>query len=170
MADSIYKWSLTAASNDTADSIVNWRENQLPDTVNNSARAMMQRIAEFREDLTGSLVTTGTQPAYTLTTNAQFDSLVNGRLLTIRIHATNTTTPANLNVNGLGPHDFRKFGVTGDLPIAPGDLQLGGLYQIMYSASANAGAGGWVMSNPSVSTGAGFASGTALLFSMPTAP
>lgn len=170
MADSIYKWSLTAASNDAADSIINWRENQLPDTVNDSNRAMMKRIAELREDLTGGLVTTGTQPAYVVATNAAFDTLANGRFITVRVHATNTTGAATLNVNALGAKAIRKFGTSGDLPMGVGDLQLNGLYQFMYSTSANAGAGGWIVSNPSIGTGGGFASGTSMLFMNATAP
>lgn len=170
MVDSIYRWSLTASSNDAIDSIINWRENQLPSTVNDSARAMMQRLAEFREDLTGSLLTTGTQPSYVLQTNAQFDTLTNGRFITARIHATNAAGASSLNVNNLGALSVRKFGVTGDMPIAVGDLQAGGLYQFMYSSQANAGAGGWIIPNPSIATGGGFASGTALLFPMANSP
>jgi chorismate mutase/prephenate dehydratase len=41
----VYNWSTTAASNDTADSTINWREAQAPSTVNDSARAMMAAIA-----------------------------------------------------------------------------------------------------------------------------
>jgi hypothetical protein len=170
LADSIYKWSLTAASNDAADSIINWRENQLPDTVNDSARAMMQRVAEFREDVTGNLITAGTQPAYTLTTKAAFDTLTDGRRVTTRIHATNAAGAATLNVNALGAKAIRKFGTGGDLAIGAGDLQLGGLYSFYYSTIANAGAGAWVISNPSIGTGGGFASGTQTLFFNATAP
>jgi len=170
LADSIYKWSLTAASNDAADSIINWRENQLPDTVNDSNRAMMKRIAEWREDMTGGLVTAGTQPAYTLTTNAAFDTLTNGRFITVRIHATNAGGASTLNVNVLGAKAIRKFGTSGDLPLAIGDLQLGGLYTFMYSTLANAGAGAWVISNPSSGPSGSLASGTSMLFLQASAP
>ena len=170
MADSIYKWSLTAAANDAIDSQINWRENQLPDTVNDSARNMMMRIAELREDLTGGTVTAGTQPAYTLTTKAAFDSLADGRYFTTRVHATNAAGAATLNVNTLGAKAIRKFGTSGDMPLGVGDLQLGGLYQFMYSAAGNAGAGAWVISNPSIASGGGFASGTQMLFMNAAAP
>ena len=170
MADSIYKWSLTASENDQADSLVNWRENQLPDTVNDSGRSMMMRIAELREDLTGALVTAGTQPAYTVTTKAAFDTLANGRLISVRIHATNAAGAATLNVNGLGAKSIRKFGTTGDLAVGVGDLQLGNLYQFMYASTANAGAGGWIIPNPSLATGGGFATATAMLFMQAAAP
>ncbi|MET0718186.1 MAG: hypothetical protein ABWY34_07270, partial [Pseudoxanthomonas sp.] len=171
MADSIYKWSLTAASNDQSDSIINWRENQLPDTVNDSARAMMQRVAEWREDMTGGLVTTGTQPAYSVASRAQFDTLDNGRFITVRVHATNAAGAATLNVNGLGAKSIRKFGLTGDLPLVAGDLQLGGLYTFLYSTTANAGAGAWVTSGGvSSAISAAFPAGTAMLFMTAAAP
>ena len=51
MTDSIYSWSTTPATNATVDSQINWQENQAPDTVNNSARQEMARVAEFRSDL-----------------------------------------------------------------------------------------------------------------------
>lgn len=170
MADSIYKWSLAAASNDAADSAINWRENQLPDTVNDSNRAMMMRIAEWREDMTGGLVTTGTSPAYLLAGRAAFDNLTDGRFITARIHATNVAGAATLNVNGLGAKAIRKFGTSGDLPLAIGDLQLGGLYQFMYSALANAGAGAWVIANPSSGPSGSFVAGTSMLFIQAAAP
>ncbi len=170
LADSIYKWSLTAGENDGCDSAINWRENQLPDTVNDSNRAMMMRIAEWRDDMTGGIVTTGTQPAYLLATKASFDNLSDGRWFNARVHATNNG-PATLNVNGLGSKSIRKFGVVGDLPMAAGDLQLGGMYQFTYSSAAAAGAGGWVVSNPSSGPNNLLVpSGTAMLFVQATAP
>lgn len=44
MATGIKSWSTTASSNDSADSSINWLEDQAPSTVNNSARAMMAAI------------------------------------------------------------------------------------------------------------------------------
>ncbi|WP_315957486.1 hypothetical protein, partial [Bacillus sp. IG2] len=41
---SIYDWSLQAANNANSDDNINWAEGQPPSSVNNSARAMMQRI------------------------------------------------------------------------------------------------------------------------------
>ena len=42
-------WSTTAGSNATVDSI-NWAENQLPSTVNNSARELMVDVRTFVDD------------------------------------------------------------------------------------------------------------------------
>src|SRR5262249_46571914 len=42
-------WSTTAADNDDADPDINWREGQLPGSVNGSARNMMSALAQFRD-------------------------------------------------------------------------------------------------------------------------
>lgn len=67
---SLYDWSLTAADNATADSEINFEEFQNPDTVNDSARKLMSRVAEWRRDLGGSITTGGTGNAYTVTINS----------------------------------------------------------------------------------------------------
>jgi len=130
---------------------------------------MMQRIAEWREDMTGNLITAGTQPSYTLTSNATFDTLANGRSVTARIHASNATSPATLNVNGLGAKNIRKFGLNGDIDLGVGDLQLGAVQRFVYSTAANAGAGGWVIGDPAASV-TPFPSGTSIVFAQAAAP
>lgn len=50
MATGIGAWSTTAADNDDADTNINWAEGQGPETVNNSARAMMAAQAVFLRD------------------------------------------------------------------------------------------------------------------------
>ncbi len=47
---SIYDWSLLALENASADEDINWAEGQPPSSVNDSARAMMQRIKEYLFD------------------------------------------------------------------------------------------------------------------------
>ena len=66
MAD-IYDWSVIAADNDDADAAINWMEGQFPDTVNNSARQMMARIAEWIKDQ-GILTATGAANAIAVAT------------------------------------------------------------------------------------------------------
>lgn len=78
MGDSIWAWSTTAASNATADDEVNWQEGQLPSTVNNSARAMMRRMAQFLQDIRGTITTAGTANAFTATSNTTPDALSDG--------------------------------------------------------------------------------------------
>ena len=99
MAGSIYDWSKTAASNDTADSTINWAEGQLPGTVNNSARAMMARVAEHLYDMRGTLTTAGTGDAFTLTTSAQPVALSDGFIGLVEFDRA-PTGAATLAVNG----------------------------------------------------------------------
>jgi len=53
----------------------NWAEGQSPSSVNDSARAMMARAAEWRDDVSGTIATGGTSTAYTATSNQGFDTL-----------------------------------------------------------------------------------------------
>lgn len=50
MATGIGAWSTTAADNDDADTDINWQEGQGPETVNNSARAVMRAVAVWLRD------------------------------------------------------------------------------------------------------------------------
>jgi hypothetical protein len=106
MTDSIYSWSQTAASNATADATINWAEFQDPDTVNNSARAMMARVAEIISDMAPKRTSTGTGNAYEIASDAAGSSLVNGMMTTFIVDRANTGA-ATLNFNGLGAKPFR---------------------------------------------------------------
>ncbi len=148
MAGNIYIWDLTAGDNNDADPDINWMENQWPDTVNDSARMMMTRIAEWRSDISGALAAAGTANARTIANpNAKFDTLDNGRLITFRSALANTGA-TTLNVNGLGSKAIRKMGASGDVDLAAGDLLVGGVYIAIYSTTANANAGGWLLFAP----------------------
>lgn len=148
MAGSIYAWSTTAGSNDIADGDINWQEGQFPDTVNNSARQMMGRLAEFRNDITASLTAGGTANALTLTASSAFTSLANGRLVSFRAAGSNTTA-ATLNVNSLGAKAIRKQDGSGDIALAANDLLTNSVYMVAYSTSADGGSGAWILINPS---------------------
>jgi microcystin-dependent protein len=65
----MWQWSKTPPNNATADPSINWAEGMAPSVVDDSARALMARVAEWRDDISGSLTTGGTSTAYTLTTN-----------------------------------------------------------------------------------------------------
>ncbi len=98
-----YSWSRTAANNGTADSTINWQEGMAPSAVNDSGRAMMARTADYRDDVAGSLLTTGTSTAFIITSNEVFDTLahLSGQTLTIRFHTASGAAPT-LNIDGLG--------------------------------------------------------------------
>jgi hypothetical protein len=67
---SLYDWSTIPADNDDSDSLMNWAENHAPSLVNDNARQLMARVAAWRKDLAGSIVSGGTGNAYTLTANS----------------------------------------------------------------------------------------------------
>jgi microcystin-dependent protein len=101
-------WSKTAASNANSDPTVNWAEGMAPSAVNDSARAMAARLAEWRDDISGTITTGGTSTAYTLASNQVFDTLahMNGAMIAFVPHTTNGAT-VTLNVDGLGAKPVR---------------------------------------------------------------
>jgi len=103
-----WSWSKTAASNATADNTINWAEGQSPSSVNDSARAMMARTAEWRDDVSGTIATGGTSTAYTVTSNQGFDTLAHltGAMIAFVPHASCGAT-VTLNVDGLGAKPLR---------------------------------------------------------------
>jgi len=129
----VWRWSKTAATNATADSTINWAEGMAPSAVNDSARAEMARVAQYRDDIAGAIVTTGTSTAYAVSSNQVFDTLANldKAMIAFTPHATNTGT-STLNVDSLGAKPLRGYpGV--ELP--SGSLILGTPYVAVYNNS-----------------------------------
>lgn len=148
---SIYDWSLIAANNANSDALINWAEGQAPSTVNNSARQLEARIAEFLADQGGALTAGGTANALTVTANSAFTGYADGLMLSLRI-ATDNSAAATLNVNGLGAKSIRKMVSAGEVALSGAELQATGIYILKYSAALNAAAGGWLLLNPSIDT------------------
>ena len=73
-----------------------------PSAVDDCAR-MMARLAEWRDDVSGTIATGGTATAYTLASNQVFDNFadMNGAMIAFVPHTTNGAT-VTLNVDGLG--------------------------------------------------------------------
>jgi microcystin-dependent protein len=134
----MFLWSTTAASNDTADPAINAREGMAPSQVNDSMRALMASMAKWRDDTSGLLETAGTASAYTVSTNSTL-TLVNGRTITIRPHATNSAG-CTINVDSLGAKNLRS--ITGE-SISAGVLVAGTPYRISYFSSADE----WILHN-----------------------
>lgn len=95
----IWQWSTSPASNATADPTIAFPEGQPPSSLNDACRVMMARIAEWRSDTNGSLVTTGTSTAYAVTTNASAggnglsNPPPNGTMISATMHVTNGGAP-----------------------------------------------------------------------------
>jgi hypothetical protein len=148
MAANIYDWSLTAGSNATADSGINWSEGQLPSTVNDSARVMMERIREWITDQ-GALTASGTD-TITVTANSAFSAYATGMVLSFKA-ANSNTGAATLNVNGVGAKAIRKV-TSVEEALAAGDIADDGIYVVRYDAAANSAAGAWILTSPSLPT------------------
>lgn len=145
---SIYDWSLTAANNGNADSAINWQEGQLPSTVNNSARQMMTREAEFLKDIGGTVSGGGTANAITATANSPFTAYASGQIVAVKATATNTSA-TTLSVNAIGAKSVRKSNEAADVALSGGEIISGGVYFFIYDTALNSAAGGWLMLNPS---------------------
>ena len=130
-----WSWSRTAASNATADGAINWAEGQAPSSVNDSARAMMARLAEYRDDTSGvSMGTAGTSTAYTVSSHQVFDSTAHmgGMEISISPHVTNGASPT-LNVDGLGAFPITSDGTTA---IPAGTIIAGSFYSMIFAATS----------------------------------
>jgi hypothetical protein len=143
MAGSIWDWSQTAADNDDADAEIEWRENMAAREVNNSARAMMRRIAQVLSDISAQAASGGSANAYTLTTVSPFTSYVNGTVVGFTANFTNTST-ATLNTNALGAKAIYAHGVA----LRGGEIVSGGAYILSYDTALNGAAGGWHLLTP----------------------
>lgn len=146
---SIFDWSLTAADNANSDAAINWAEGQAPSTVNNSAREMMARVAEYLADYGGALVAGGTANVITVTTNSPFTAYADGLILALRIAADNTDA-TTINANGIGAKSVRKMLSTGENALTGAELQADGIYLFRYSTALNTAAGGWLLLNPTI--------------------
>lgn len=148
---SIFDWSLTAATNATADSAINWQEGQLPSTVNNSARQMMARVAELLKDVGLNITAGGTANALTITTNSPFTAYATGQIAVFKAASTNTGA-TTINANSIGAKSVRK---DGDADLEGGELSANHYYGVIYSTALNGGSGGWLLINPTSTEGLG---------------
>lgn len=136
----LYQWSKTAATNATADATINWAEGMSPSSVNDSARAMMARTAEYRDDISGLLATAGTSTAYTVTTNQVLPTTPNnGQLLAVTPHTTNGAS-ATLAADGGTAFAIQTAPGTA---VAAGVLVSGTPYTLKFNSSASA----WILRN-----------------------
>ena len=128
----MYQWSKSASSNSTADSTINWSEGMSPSSVNDSARAMMARVAEWRDDISGSLSGSGTSTAYTVTTNQGLPSTpTTGQMIAFVPSATNGAG-VTLAVDGGTAYAIRQDTSTA---VAAGTMIAGSPYTVMFNGT-----------------------------------
>jgi microcystin-dependent protein len=128
----VYTWSKTSAANATADSSVNYQEGQAPSTLNDSARNAMASVAKYRDDVSGSIVTTGTSVAYIVASSQVFDTLANfhGKSIAFTPHVTNGAGGTTMTVDTF-PNIPLRSSPGKELPA--GTLVLGTPYVALYN-------------------------------------
>lgn len=130
-----WQWSRTASANATADASINLAEGMSPSSVNDSARAMMARLAECRDDISGLLVTGGSSTAYTVTTNQGVGSPPqDGQQIVARFHTANGASPTLAADGGTAYAIQTKVGTA----VASATLQTDGVYRLTFKLSATA--------------------------------
>lgn len=135
-----WQWSKTPATNATADQTINWAEGMSPSSVNDSARAMMARMAEYRDDISGSLTTAGTSTAYTVTTNQGLSATpADGVVLAITPNVTNDNG-ATLTADGGTAYPIQP---SPGNAVSAGVLVAGTPYSMKFSAANSA----WILRN-----------------------
>ena len=128
-------WSTTVGDNDDADLAdgVDWREGQLPSTVNNTGRAMMKAVAELLKDLGGTIVSTGSTNEYTITTNVGYAALAENMVIVFEADKTSSGA-ATATVDGLTQKSIFQYDGTAT---EAGDIVDGGVYFIVYNAGVD---------------------------------
>lgn len=136
----VWQWSKTAATNATADPSINWAEGMSPSAVNDSARAMMARLAEYRDDVSGMIQTGGTGAAYTLTTNSAYPATPTvGTVIGFYASATNLLG-ATLRVDGGGIFPIQT---SSGVAVSAGTIIANSPYRVLFCATC--GAGSWLL-------------------------
>ena len=129
-----WQWSTTSINNQTADPSINWSEGQSPSTVNDSARAMMARLAEQAKDTSGQLTTAGGPVAFTVTTNQGFPNPPqDGMVIGLSFNVTNGNNPT-LAVDG---GTANAIVVQLNFYAPPGTLVPGAPYTMKFNAASS---------------------------------
>lgn len=144
----IWDWSTTSGNNATADADINWSEGQFPSTVNDSARQMMGRQAEWLKD-NGILSASGSANTITVNTSSQISTPPHGMTLAFRAAAANTGA-VTFSINGGTGLPVRKPkpSSTSIVALEANDLTQGGVYLVHYDSAASSSVGAWILINP----------------------
>jgi hypothetical protein len=118
----VWDWSKIDLDNKEADPSINWAEFQNPDTVNNSARSMMARVAEALEDMGPNRTSTGTAANEYSATSESAPADLTKPFHVFFIAHQGCTGAATLQINALARKPVRaKTGVN----LSDGDIQAG---------------------------------------------
>lgn len=129
--ENIQSWSKTAANNDLADILINWRENMPRAAVNDSARSLMAAVAKDRDIQNGSITVAGTANALTFVSGIGFTEVPSYLRVLLTLAAANTGS-ATLNMDGIGDVTIKNaFGAN----LLPGDLKANFLAEFIYNGT-----------------------------------
>ncbi|WP_019223740.1 phage tail protein [Bartonella rattaustraliani] len=172
----IYDWSLKADENANSDNIINWAEGQPPSSVNDSARAMMQRVREYLADSGGSINANFTVNAEDKTTRitlkiaspiAQYNNDLIIRFKSCGVNIGTTT----VTVNNIGERPIYKATDAGVMPLEGGEIQTDGIYEMVYHHDFSMkDRDGWYLLNPTPQKVESFPAGFIATFAMQTVP
>lgn len=153
----IYDWSEDADKNSGSDELIEWREGQKPNTVNNSARSMMKRIREYLHDTGGTcegVLTLGkgarAGTVIRIKTQSTMKEYKDGTVIRFvavghNSHSINTDGTTIL-LGNLPPSVAYIATKDGIQPLSGGEIFAGSVYTIVYRAT---GAHiGWHVLNP----------------------
>ena len=136
---SVFDWSTTASSNGNADATINFQENQAPSTVNDSARALMSRVAYWVKMLSGNNTQGGTSNAYTITTGESLSAYGANMRFTWTPNA-DSTGATTLNVDAIGA---KKVYLPTGVQAGSGDIESNSVYDVVYQTALDSAAGGF---------------------------
>ncbi|WP_311274791.1 tail fiber protein [Methylobacterium sp. WCS2018Hpa-22] len=130
-------FSTDAASNDMAAPPILWVEGQPAKTVNDSMRATMAALANWRDDNVGSLgASRGAGDVYNVSTAQGFLAASVARPHTLRFRvASANQTPASLSLDGLPAKPLLR---ARGRPVGPGDIAPDTVYAVSYIPSEGA--------------------------------
>jgi hypothetical protein len=123
-------WSVTAGSNGSADSAINFAEGQTPASLNNSSRAAMAGVKGFANQMLGAKTTGGSANAQTYTSDAvaTISAYAAGVGLVFKAGYSNSGA-CTLDVDGVGAKSIKKGGAQAAL--AANDIVAGGVYFVV---------------------------------------
>lgn len=173
---SIYDWSLRAPENARADEIINWAKGQPPSSVNDSARAMMQRLREYMADNGGAIDAKFTvdndekKTSISLQTKSPIKVYANDIVVRFTSQEANTGT-TSVALNQLSAQPVYKATSNGIQPLSGGEIQKGGIYELIYHQDiAGKNLDGWCLANPTIELSKSFPAGLIATFAMEKLP
>jgi len=137
-------YSTTASDNATIEGIA-LNDTMLANALDNAIRQQMADSANFLLDISKPTASTGSANAYTLTTGGTIASYEDKIRIAFAANFSNTGA-CTINIDTLGVVDLKVYGGGGIADPASGQIQSGGVYDIMYVAAI----GDFVVLNPSI--------------------